>query len=118
MADVSFPEKLLQRLVSLSKESVLAAATREIVDTILVSPGLLRSDGEIRIQLRPDVLEGTAIRLVSSGETLNVQFDASGEKIAALLERNAPQLVERLSYVLHSRRVVVDVRRRTKGDSV
>ncbi|MBP5510839.1 MAG: hypothetical protein J6Z49_07980, partial [Kiritimatiellae bacterium] len=117
VSELPLSDGLLSRFATLSKEVVFTSATKEIVDTILVSPGLLRSDGEVQIQLRSDVLEGTAIRMVSSGGMLTIQFVASVEKVAALLELNAPQLVERLSSVIHSGRVVVNVRRRTKGDT-
>ena len=94
---------------------VLIEAASAVADTIIVSPGLLRGTGEVQVQLRPDVLEGTVIRISSSAPgMLTVQFTPVTENMAALLEKCAPQLVTYLSERVHSVQIAVNVKRDEK----
>ena len=94
---------------------VLIEAAAAVADTIVVSPGLLRGTGEVQVQLRPDVLEGTVIHIstVSPG-ALSVQFTPMTENMAVLLEKCAPQLVTYLSERIHSVQIAVNVKRDDK----
>ena len=94
---------------------VLIEAAAAVADTIVVSPGLLRGSGEIQVQLRPDVLEGTVIHISTTAPgALAVQFTPTTENMAALLEKCAPQLVTYLSERVHNFQVAVNVKRDDK----
>ena len=94
---------------------VLIEAASAVADTIVVSPGLLRGTGEVQVQLRPDVLEGTVIRIsTTTPGSLTVQFTPVNENMAALLEKCAPQLVTYLSERVHSVQIAVNVKRDEK----
>ena len=94
---------------------VLVDAAAAVADTITVSPEVLRGASEVQVQLRPDVLEGTVIRIATTVPgTLTVQFTPVTENMAALLEKCAPQLVTYLSERIHNVQIAVNVKRDEK----
>ena len=94
---------------------VLIEAAAAVADTIVVSPGLLRGAGEVQVQLRPDVLEGTVIRIATTAPgTLTIQFTPVTENMVALLEKCAPQLATYLSERIHNVQIAVNVKRDDK----
>ncbi len=95
---------------------VLVEAARAVADTLLVTPGLLRGEGEIRIQLRPDVLDGTEIHIAVAGRQLSVAFMPPTPELAALIEQSRPQLTAHLAERIHSFQIAVDVRRRVRSE--
>lgn len=95
---------------------VLVEAARAVADTLLVTPGLLRGEGEIRIQLRPDVLDGTEIRIAVAGRQLTVAFTPPTPDLVALIEQSRPQLTAHLAERIHSFQIAVDVRRRVRNE--
>ena len=95
---------------------VLVEAARAVADTLLVTPGLLRGEGEIRIQLRPDVLDGTEIHIVVAGRQLTVAFTPPTPDLVALIEQSHPQLTAHLAERIHSFQIAVDVRRRVRSE--
>ena len=95
---------------------VLVEAARAVADTLLVTPGLLRGEGEIRIQLRPDVLDGTEIHIAVAGRQLTVAFTPPTHELAALIEQSRPQLTAHLAERIHSFQIAVDVRRRVRSE--
>ena len=95
---------------------VLVEAARAVADTLLVTPGLLRGEGEIRIQLRPDVLDGTEIHIVVAGRQLTVAFAPPTPDLVALIEQSRPQLTAHLAERIHSFQIAVDVRRRVRSE--
>ena len=102
--------------VAATPTQVLIEAASAVADTIVVSPGLLRGSGEIQVQLRPDVLEGTVIHISTTAPgALAVQFTPTTENMAALLEKSAPQLVAYLSEYVHNFQVAVNVKRDVKS---
>ena len=103
------------RVEQVSKAEVLVQAAEAVADTILVSPGLLRGQGEVRIQLRPDVLEGTEIRIAVTGRQMEVNFMPQTQDMAVLIEQCRPQLEQHLAEKIHSFQIAVDVRRRSTG---
>ena len=103
------------RVEQVSKAEVLVQAAEAVADTILVSPGLLRGQGEVRIQLRPDVLEGTEIRIAVTGRQMEVNFMPLTQDMAVLIEQCRPQLEQHLAEKIHSFQIAVDVRRRSTG---
>ena len=95
---------------------VLVEAARAVADMLLVTPGLLRGEGEIRIQLRPDVLDGTEIHIVVAGRQLTVAFTPPTPDLVALIEQSRPQLTAHLAERIHSFQIAVDVRRRVRSE--
>ena len=81
---------------------VLIAAAEAVADTIMVTPGLLAGEGQIRVQLRPDVLEGTEIRLNVTGRTIAVEFLPQTADMGVLIQRCLPQLEQHLAARIHS----------------
>ena len=97
---------------------VLIEAAEAVADTLTVSPGLLRGEGEVRVKLKPDVLQGTEIRIVVANGTLTVNFIPTVENMAVLLQACQPQLVAHLAERIHNFQIAVTVRRgeeRLKG---
>ena len=94
-----------------ARTEVLAEAVEAVAETIRVSPDLAtRGEGEIRIRLKPDVLDGTEIRLEAHGSDLTVAFHPATADTAALLERHAAELGQLLSARVVAWRVSVAVR--------
>lgn len=93
-----------------------------VADVLLVSPGLLRGEGEMRVQLKPDVLEGSEICISVTGRQLAIQFTPRTSDVAVLIEQNRPQLEQHLAARFQTFALVVGVRRRrtdeVKGSSV
>ena len=104
------------RIQKISEAEVLVQAAEAVADTILVSPGLLRGEGEVRIQLRPDVLDGTEIRIAVAGRQMDVQFTPRTPDMAALIEQCRPQLEQHLAGRIHSFQIAVVVQRRLKTE--
>ncbi len=91
---------------------VLVEAAQAVADTLLVSPGLLRGQGEIVVQLRPDVLEGTEVRIAVTGRQLDVQFRPTTVDMSVLLENGRTQIASHLSAKIATFNVTVDVRKK------
>ena len=98
-------------------EETFLAAANAVADVLLVSPGLLRGEGEIRVQLRPDVLEGAEVRISVAGRQLDVAFVPRTPDVAALIEQNRPQLEQHLAARFLTFRLSVGVLRRTADDA-
>ena len=94
---------------------MLVEAAQAVADTLLVTPGLLRGEGEVRIRLRPDVLDGAEIQISVTGRNLAVSFTPTTEEVATLIERCQPQLTAHLAERIHAFQIAVDVRRRGRG---
>ncbi len=97
---------------SSSPSTVLVQAAEAVADTLLVSPGLLRGQGEIVVQLRPDVLDGTEVRIAVTGRQLDVQFCPTSVEMAVMLENGRTQIASHLSAKIASFNVTVDVRKK------
>ncbi|MCQ2388874.1 MAG: hypothetical protein MJ138_04110, partial [Kiritimatiellae bacterium] len=95
---------------TVSVVEVLVAAAEAVADAILVTPGLLRGEGEVRIQLRPDVLEGTEVRIAVQGRTLDVAFVPQTHDMSVLIEQCRPQLEQHLAGRIHAFQVAVAVK--------
>ena len=91
---------------------VLVQAAQAVADTLLVSPGLLRGQGEVVVRLRPDVLEGTEVRIAVTGRQLDVQFQPTTVDMAVLLENCRTQIANNLTAKIATFNVTVDVRKK------
>ena len=98
-----------------SPADVLVQAAEAVAEAILVSPDLSYGQGEIRIQLKPDVLDGSEVRIRVSGNNLGVELMPLAPDTVAFIERNLPQLQQMLVARVHSYSVGVSVRRSRVG---
>ena len=100
---------------AVSPSEVMLQVAEEVADAILVSPGLLRGEGEIRIQLKPDVLSGSEVRISVEGRQLGVELLPVAADVAAFVERNLPQLQQLLAARVQAFTVGVSMRRNRVG---
>ena len=89
--------------------SVVIEAASAVADTLLVSPNLMRGDGEIRVQLKPDVLDGAQICIKVMGKSMQVEFASVTDDIARLMTAAQPQLIQRLAEKIPTYEVAVTV---------
>ena len=97
--------------VDVPKTETFLAAANAVADVLLVTPGLLRGEGEIRVHLRPDVLEGSDVRISVVGRQLGIEFIPQTADVAVLIERNRPQLEQHLATRFQAFQLSVGVRR-------
>ena len=100
----------VERTLAVRGAEMVVEAAGEIADAILVTPGLLRGQGEIRIQLKPEVLAGTEVRIEVTGRTLSVEFHPVEHDVAVLIDQNLPQLQQQLATRIHAFDIAVAVR--------
>ncbi|MBQ6102498.1 MAG: flagellar hook-length control protein FliK, partial [Kiritimatiellae bacterium] len=104
---------------AVSPARALVEAADAVAAAVQVSPDLAKGAGEIRIQLRPDVLGGSAVQISVSGNDMAVVFHPATPDVSALLQVHAPELAALLSERVPSWHASVAVRgandRRAKG---
>ena len=100
---------------AVSAAETMVRAAEAVADAILVSPGLKAGDGEMLIRLRPDVLDGSTVRITVSGRQLGVEFMPVQMETAALIERNMSQLQQHLVARVHMYAVGVSVKKDRNG---
>ena len=89
-----------------------------IADQILVTPSLVRGEGQMIMRLKPEVLDGSEIRLSSESGTLAVEIVPSTPNAAKLATEAMPRLETALAeHVATFRQVSVSVRK-GKGNEV
>ena len=89
--------------------SVVIEAASAVADTLLVSPNLMHGGGEIRVQLKPDVLDGAQICIKVTGKSMQVEFASVTDDIARLMTEAQPQLIQRLAEKMPTYEVAVTV---------
>ena len=99
-----------------ARTQVLVDVVESVCDAIMVSPGILRGQGEIRIQLKPDVLDGTEIRLEAKGRTMSVMFQPATSEAQQILEQNIGQFEQHLAGRIHNYQIAVSIRKGTKDN--
>ena len=107
-----------ERAAASTRTRELVEAVEAVSERILVTPGLMRGEGEIRIFLKPEVLEGTEVRIQASGDTMTVSFHPTVPDVAQLIERNRPQLETRLAERIQSFHIAVFVKKGNKHETV
>lgn len=98
------------KAAALPPEQMLVEAAGAVAETLLVTPGLLSGQGEVVVQLRPDVLDGTEVRITVTGRDLQVVFEPRTVDMSVLIENCRPQLMEHLAARIHAFNVAVQVR--------
>ena len=89
--------------------SFLVAAVKEICAAILIAPGVQPGQGEVRIQLKADVLSGTEVFLEAEGTTITVAFNPATADVAEILSRNITQLQQHLAEGIQNYQIVVKI---------
>lgn len=105
---------------NVSPTEIVLAAAEAVADAILVTPGLINGEGQVRVQLKPDVLEGTEVQVKVSGRKLEVEFlpPIAAADVADLIQRALPQLEQHLAARIHSYSILARVGGRKKTDPV
>ena len=102
-----------------SAESVrsvfLAAAVEEVCEAIQVAPGVQPGQGEVRIQLKADVLSGTEVFLEAKGTTITVAFNPATVDVAEILSRNITQFQQHLAGRIHNYQIAARVNKELKS---
>ena len=79
-----------------ASDIVLEAASA-VADVLLVTPNLMRGEGEIVVQLKPDVLDGSRLRIQVAGNVMQVEFEPVTDEVSRLLTNAQPQLERQLT---------------------
>ena len=92
-----------------AKTRELVDAAAQVADTILVTPSLVSGEGEITIQLKPNVLDGSEIRLEAKGTTITVAITPATPSIAQVIAQSQAQFEQTLVERLPSFQIAVTV---------
>ncbi|MBR6373941.1 MAG: flagellar hook-length control protein FliK [Victivallales bacterium] len=123
----SAPAAAPQGVTSVSNDMNVAATARtqnlvEMVDkvcaTIHASFSEIRGQGEVRIQLKPDMLDGTVVHLVASGKTMTVTFQPATSEAQRVLESNITQFEQHLAGSIHNYQIAVTVKKGKNNERV
>ena len=90
-----------------------------VVAEIEVTPALAQGEGEIRIMLKPTVLDGSEIRLTASAGELTVTIAPATAASAQVVQQNLPHLETALAEhapAFHHVAVVVATAKKGKAD--
>ena len=93
------------------RSQMLASAVEEVCEAIQVSPGVQPGQGEVRIQLKADVLSGTVVFLEAKGTTITVAFNPATADVAEILSRNITQFEQHLAGRVHNYQISARVKR-------
>ena len=77
--------------------SVVIEAASAVADTLLVTSNMMHGGGEIRVQLKPDVLDGAQICIKVMGKSMQVEFEPVTDDVARLLTESQARLVQHLA---------------------
>ena len=93
------------------RSQMLVAAVDEVCEAIQVAPGVQPGQGEVRIQLKADVLSGTEVFLEAKGTTITVAFNPATADVAEILSRNITQFEQHLAGRVHNYQISARVKR-------
>ncbi len=77
--------------------AIVWEAASAVADVLLVTPSLMRGEGEVVVQLKPDVLDGSRLRIQVTGNEMQIAFEPVSDDVARLLTETQPQLVRHLT---------------------
>jgi len=92
-----------------ARTSELTEAVTEIAKTISITPALTRGDGEVVIHLKPNVLDGSEIRLEAKGSAVTIDIRPANIEVAQAVERSQAQFAQQLAERLPSFQFTVAV---------
>ena len=87
----------------------LVEAATQVADTILVTPSLVQGEGEITIQLKQTVLDGSEIRLEARGESITVAITPATPSAAQVISQAKAQFEQTLAERIPSFQIAVSV---------
>jgi len=83
---------------SVDVSAMFLAAAEEVAAAVTVSPTLMRGEaGEIRVQLRPDVLEGAEVVVAVDGKKMDVTFVPAVTHVADTVAANQSLVQQQLA---------------------
>ena len=84
-----------------ARSQEIVSAVETVAATVAVTPGLHYGDGEVRIILKPTVLDGSEVKIEANGPSLQVSIIPASTEVAQLVAHNIPmfqqQLAERIA---------------------
>ena len=90
-------------------------AVEAVAEAIQVSSDLAtRGEGEIRIQLKPAVLDGSTVQISVSGNDMSIVFTPATPDAAALLQAHTPELATLLAERVPAWHATVHVSKRNE----
>ena len=92
------------------RSAFLATAVEEVCEAIQVAPGVQPGQGEVRIQLKADVLSGTEVFLEAKGTTITVAFNPATADVAEVLARNITQFQQHLAGRIHNYQIAAKIK--------
>lgn len=92
------------------RSAFLATAVEEVCEAIQVAPGVQPGQGEVRIQLKADVLSGTEVFLEAKGTTITVAFNPATADVAEILSRNITQFQQHLAGRIHDYQIAAKIK--------
>ena len=92
------------------RSAFLASAVEEVCEAIQVAPGVQPGQGEVRIQLKADVLSGTEVFLEAKGTTITVAFNPATVDVAEILARNITQFQQHLAGRIHNYQIAAKIK--------
>ena len=90
---------------------MLVAAAEAVADAILASDGFAGGEGCMLVRLRPEVLDGSEVRIVAKGDTLAVVVDPATQEVMDFVEADRMRFERHLAERVHAWRVSVCVKR-------
>ena len=85
----------------------LVDAAAAVADTILVTPSLVHGEGEVRIHLKPTVLDGSEIRLEAKEGAITVALTPATAEVQRLAEQSQARFAAELSERIPSFQIAV-----------
>ena len=92
-----------------AKTHELVDAAAQVADTILVTPSLVHGEGEITIQLKPTVLDGSEIHIEAKGTSITVAVTPATPSVAYVVAQSQAQFEQALVERLPSFQIAVTV---------
>ena len=92
-----------------ARTSEIAETVAEVAKTISITPALMHGDGEVVIHLKPNVLDGSEIRLEAKGTAVTIDIHPANAEVARVIERTQVQFVQMLAERLPSFQFTVAV---------
>ena len=80
-----------------ARSQEIVSAVETVAATVAVTPGLVQGDGEVRIVLKSNVLDGSEVKIEARGQTLQVSLTPATNDVAQVVERSLPQFQQQLA---------------------
>ncbi len=91
----------------------LVEAADAVASTVSVTPSLIKGEGEVTIQLKPTVLDGSEIRIEAKGQSITVSLTPATVEIQHLAEQSQARFASALAERIPSFQIAVAINPRT-----